>query len=257
MNQLNYKSFGAGSPVIILHGLFGMLDNWQTFAKQLADLHTVYIVDQRNHGRSFHSDDFSYSLSANDIASWIKEMGIENPHIMGHSMGGKTAMQLAIEWPELIASLIVVDIAPKAYPDAHSAYLKAILGLDIEHISTRQEADRLLSQSIPEAGVRLFLLKNLSRYAEKGFVWKANFQAIHDNYEKIRGAITSEFPVDIPALFVRGSQSHYISAQDYAPIKKVFPSAHITTIDSGHWIHAEQPEALLSLVTRHLNDIAS
>ncbi len=158
--ELNYKTFGQGSPVIILHGLFGTLDNWQTIGKQIAERHMVYLVDQRNHGKSPHTDDFNYPLLAEDLHHFMESQWIHEAHIVGHSMGGKTAMQFALDYPDMVDRLAVIDIGPKAYEGGHQEIFAAMLDLPIEQITTRQEAADFLEKRIPDEGVRLFLLKN-------------------------------------------------------------------------------------------------
>ena len=159
--ELNHKTFGAGDPIIILHGLFGTLDNWQTVAKKLAEHFMVYIVDQRNHGRSAHVEGQNYKLMAEDLADFMEENWMHNAHIIGHSMGGKTAMQFAADYPDMLNKLVVVDIAPKAYEGGHQTIFDALLSVNMEKVQTRKEVEEQLSKYIDDAGVRLFLMKNL------------------------------------------------------------------------------------------------
>lgn len=250
--RLNYKSFGQGDPIIILHGLFGMLDNWQSVGKRLADNYHVILVDQRNHGKSFHSDEFSYELLATDLKDFMDELGLASAHIMGHSMGGKTAMTFASLFSSYLRSLIIVDIAPKQYNGGHEDIFKAILSIDIRSTKSRKEVDALLSQSISEQGVRLFLMKNLSRNPEGGYRWKANFEALHQHYPRIMDSqITGQF--DKPSLFIKGGLSDYIVAEDEDQIREIFTNSEIQSVaGAGHWVHADRPLDLLEIVREFL-----
>jgi len=247
--ELNYKSFGAGYPIIILHGLFGTLDNWQTIAKKLAENYTVYIIDLRNHGRSTHDDRFDYEVMADDLQAFMESHWIYEAHIIGHSMGGKTAMQFALNYPDLVNQLVVVDIAPKAYEGGHQTIFDALLSLDLAKITSRKEADEFLKQKIDDFGVRQFLLKNLTRQKEGGFKWKMNLPIIHQNYQPILSAIESEDSFDNDTLFIRGGISDYVKEEDMSHIKTLFPSAKLATVaEAGHWVHAVAPKTLLELV---------
>lgn len=251
--KMNYKTFGQGPPVLILHGLFGNLDNWQTFAKQLAEDYTVYIVDQRNHGRSFHHDDMNYPVLAEDLHRFLEEQWIYRTHILGHSMGGKTAMQFALDFPDMVDRLVVVDMAPKRYEGGHQEIFAAMLGLDLETINSRQEAEALLANHIPDPGVRLFLLKNLTRGENGGFRWKINLPVLHRAYADILSPVTGT-PFEGPALFVAGERSDYIKPADRPAIESLFPGAQMATVaGAGHWVHADAPDALLELVRAFLS----
>ena len=247
MLSLNFKTYGQGNPIIILHGLFGTLDNWQTIARQLSEEYLVYLVDQRNHGRSPHTDDFDYSLLAEDLKDFMDNEGMSQATIIGHSMGGKTAMQFAINYPEMVTSLVVVDIAPKAYKGGHQEIFDALLAIDLKKIESRKMADEQLMIPIPDFGVRQFLLKNLTRDKEGGYRWKMNLPAIYKNYQNILATILTDEPYTGPSLFIRGGRSGYIQAEDESLIKSIFSETQIVTIsEAGHWVHAEAPKALLS-----------
>ncbi|MEM1119932.1 MAG: alpha/beta fold hydrolase [Bacteroidota bacterium] len=251
--QLNYKSFGEGYPIIILHGLFGTLDNWQTIAKKLAENYTVYLIDQRNHGRSPHSDEFNYEVMAEDLQAFMESQWIYEAHIIGHSMGGKAAMQFALNYPDMVNQLVVVDIAPKAYTGGHHAIFEALFGLDLAKVDNRKTADQLLQTKIADFGVRQFLLKNLTRKKEGGFRWKMNLPVIYQNYPRLMAAITSSDTFDHPTLFIRGGASDYVQEEDMTGINNLFPKAQLTTVENaGHWVHAVAPLALLKLVTDFL-----
>ena len=247
MLSLNYKTYGQGNPIIILHGLFGTLDNWQTIARQLSEEYLIYLVDQRNHGRSPHTEDFDYSLLAEDLRDFMESEGMSQATIIGHSMGGKTAMQFAINYPEMVTSLVVVDIAPKAYKGGHQEIFDALLAVDLKTIESRKMADEQLQARIPDFGVRQFLLKNLTRDKEGGYRWKMNLSAIYKNYQNILDNILTDEPYTEASLFIRGERSSYVKEEDESLIKSIFSKAKIITIpEAGHWVHAEAPKALLS-----------
>ena len=246
---LNFKSFGQGFPVIILHGLFGMLDNWQTIAKKLADNYTVYIVDQRNHGRSPHLPEFNYQVLADDLQVFMESNWIYEAHIIGHSMGGKTAMQLALSYPEMVKKLVVVDIAPKQYQPGHQAIFEALQSLDLTTITNRKQAATHLGTTITDPGTQQFLLKNLSRNTEGQYNWKMNLPILSKYYDQILENVQMEESFQRPTLFIKGGQSDYIQEEDTSTIKEFFPQANIKTIPrAGHWVHAAAPKELLNLV---------
>jgi pimeloyl-ACP methyl ester carboxylesterase len=247
--ELNYKEFGQGEPVLILHGLFGTLDNWQTMARQLAQDYTVYILDQRNHGRSPHADTHDYPEMAEDLRRFMEQHWMySGACVIGHSMGGKTAMQLALKHPELVKKLVVVDIAPRAYPGNHHEIFDALQSLELDKIGSRAAADEALARNIQEEDVRLFLMKNLTRSKEGGYEFKMNLPVLQRNYDHILAAVEGEQPFEGPALFIRGGRSRHIVMADEDEILRLFPNAHIATIENaGHWVHADAPAELLAL----------
>lgn len=247
--DLNFKTFGSGPPVIILHGLFGTLDNWQTVARQLSENFTVFILDLRNHGRSPHAPQHDYPAMAEDLRAFMEHHWMYKAHIIGHSMGGKAAMYFALHHPDWVEKLVVVDIAPKKYPRGHDTILKALLSVDLAQARERSDVETTLSTYIDDPGVRLFLMKNLSRKPEGGFEWKMNLPVLNDQYENILVEMTTDAPFENPALFVRGERSDYVLEEDLPLIKKLFPSATLVTVpDAGHWVHAEQPAVLLKIL---------
>lgn len=255
MLDLNYKSFGQGDPIIILHGLFGTADNWQTVGKKLAEHYTVYLVDQRNHGRSPHHPQMTYADMAEDLHHFMESHWIFKAHIIGHSMGGKTAMQFAWMYPDMVEKLIVVDIAPKAYPGGHEEIFRAMQKLELSQIESRSEAEEALKADISSLGIRQFLLKNLSRKKEGGYRWKMNLDALWTHYDDILAQPPHKGAYTGPALFIRGGKSRYIQEADEALIQKEFPGARVATIEeAGHWVHAEAPKALLQQVHTFLKD---
>ena len=253
MPSLNFKTFGSGDPIIILHGLFGMLDNWQTIAKKLAEDYMVYLVDLRDHGKSEHTDDFNYPLLAQDIAEFLESEWIHEAYIIGHSMGGKTALQLVKDYPDLVEKLVVVDIGIKAYKGGHEIILKALSSVPITEVQSRKEVEMHLSQYISEPGIRLFLMKNLTRNKEGGYRWKMNLKLLINHYQEILAGITFDDIVDTETLFVRGGNSSYILDEDIESLTSHFEDAKVKTIaDAGHWVHAEKPNELLSAIRSFL-----
>lgn len=247
--NLNHKEFGSGDPVIILHGLFGTSDNWQTLAKQLADDYTVFIVDQRNHGRSPHDPEFNYQLMAEDLEFFMRDKWIDQARIVGHSMGGKTAMQFALNYPEKVKQLAVVDIGVQQYTGGHEEIINALLGLELDKVESRKDADDKIGQSIKDYGVRQFLLKNLTRTKEGQYKWKMNLPVIHKNYQEILNAITSENSFEGPTHFIKGENSKYLNLDKVDDIKKLFTTATFEEIKmAGHWVHAEAPEETLRIL---------
>jgi len=253
---LHFKKFGAkeGEPLVILHGLFGMLDNWFTFGKKFAEKFTVYLVDQRNHGQSPHSDEWNYKVMSDDLLEFFDEQKIEKANIIGHSMGGKTAMYFAGEHAERVMKLIVVDIAPRVYPTNHDDIVTALLSVDIENLKSRHEADEQLSRFIPDFSTKQFLLKNLSRKENDStkFEWKFNLQVIAENIQEVGEEI--KYGTIIPTLFIRAEKSYYISDTDETAIKKLYPNSEIISIDSGHWVHAEKPEEFYTILMKFLKN---
>ena len=251
--KLHFKKFGAGTPLIILHGVFGSSDNWKTFANQLKNKFEVYLVDQRNHGLSPHSDEFNYQVMADDLKELLYDEQIEKCILLGHSMGGKTAMNFAVQFPEKIIKLIIVDIAPKKYVPHHQNILNGIRSLILPDLNTRKQADDLLSKTIKEPGIRQFILKNLIRNPKNLFYWKINWKAIEDNMEAIGAPLLSNTLFAGEVLFIRGAKSDYILNEDESLLKKHFPKANLITIqNAGHWVHAEQPAVLLILINKFL-----
>jgi esterase len=251
--QLNYKQFGNGTPLIILHGLFGSLDNWQTLAKQFAENFSVYIIDVRNHGKSPHTAEHDYVSIAEDLKEFMQQQSIEKAHFIGHSMGGKAVMQFSILYPEKVLKQIIVDIAPKKYGRGHDEIFDAIFSLDFNTLQSRNEADEQLQKLIPDFGTRQFILKNLDRTEEGKYAWKFNLETLFREYENVRGGITSSKPIDVETLVIKGEKSGYVTAKDEANFKTLFPKTTIASVsNAGHWVHAENPTELLTLVNRFL-----
>lgn len=245
---------GHGQPLLILHGLFGTLDNWATLAKRLAEHYNVFLVDLRNHGRSPHNEEHNYDAMADDVLRLVDDLQIPTPAIMGHSMGGKVAMKYALKYPTRLTKLIVVDIAPKAYPPHHDEIIDALQSVDLSKATSRSEIDTQLAKSISSEDVRLFLMKNLYRKEDNTFGWRMNLDALEKNYEHIAAAITAEVPFKKHALFIKGGRSGYIKQEDiYGSIEHLFTLVEVETIpEAGHWVHAEAPDKVYDLVTRFL-----
>lgn len=251
--NLFFRKTGAGKPLIILHGLFGSSDNWFSLSKVFSEQFTVYTIDQRNHGQSPQSDDFNYRLLTEDLEQFIVDQGIADPIIIGHSMGGKTAMNLAIKRPELVSELIVVDIAPKAYPVHHAQILEGLHSIPLLQLGSRNEADALLANHVPEADVRQFLLKNLTRDNDGKFNWKINLSAIDEHIEELGEGMQYQGDFSKPTLFIKGARSSYFKDGDDTLIMKFFPNAKIETLETGHWVQAERPQEFVSTVLNFLN----
>lgn len=251
--ELNYKLLGKGKSVVILHGLFGMLDNWITFGKSLSENYAVFLIDQRNHGNSPHSENHSYTLMAEDVYQFCLKHQLHQITLIGHSMGGKTAMKFALMYPELVETLIVIDIGVKQYSGGHETIFRALRQMDLDAIHSRSEAESFLSEAITEVGVRQFLLKNLTRDTFGKYHWKFNLQALFEHYNETLAPITSTHTFDGKTLFIRGGNSGYIQDKDWDDITTLFPLAQLHTIaNAGHWVHADQPQLLLELVRKEI-----
>ena len=250
--KLFYRQSGAGAPLIILHGLFGSSDNWYTLAKLFSTHFTVFLIDQRNHGQSPHSDEFNYSLLTEDLQEFIEEHKLQRPSIIGHSMGGKTAMNYAVRYGENVDKLIIVDIVPKKYPVHHDQILEGLMAVTAANLDSRNEADGVLAGFVAEPEVRQFLLKNLSRKSTGGFEWKINVEAINKNIEAMGEGMVYQGTYNSPVLFIKGAKSDYYASGDEALIKTIFPQATFVTLDTGHWVQAENPEVFGKLVLDYL-----
>ena len=241
--ELHSKILGKGRPLIILHGFLGMSDNWKTLGNLYAQNELeVHLVDQRNHGKSPWSSVFNYEVLAEDIEQYISQHQLGPVNLLGHSMGGKTAMQFACNSPAMVRSLLVADIAPKYYPPHHQSIINALTALPIDLITSRSEADKLLSGHISELGIRQFLLKNLY-WIEKGKLGlRCNLDVLKDKMDEIGDNIGTTDIYEGPTLFLRGDRSEYISNGDLGTIKRHFPKAEVDDITgAGHWLHAENP----------------
>ncbi|MDR5589414.1 alpha/beta fold hydrolase [Christiangramia sp. SM2212] len=239
--KLHSVILGEGKPLLILHGFLGMSDNWKTLGKKFAENgFQVHLIDQRNHGKSPHSDDFSYELMAADVVEYCQSHDLKNITLMGHSMGGKTAMLLACENEGLVEKLVIVDIAPKYYEPHHQQILKGLTALDEANLTSRGDAEDFLEGYIKETGVRLFLLKNLYWKTKEKLSLRMNLHALKENIEQVGRALPQDAEYNGPTLFINGELSDYITKAEEPLIKKHFPEARIETISkAGHWVHAE------------------
>ena len=251
--NLFFRESGQGRPMVILHGLFGSSDNWFTLAKTFSQQFKVYLVDQRNHGQSPHSEEFNYKLLAEDLEDFLISNTIAEPIIIGHSMGGKAAMNLAVKRPDLINQLIVVDIVPKPYPIHHDHILDGLNAIYLEKLTSRTEADKILSEFVKETEVRQFLLKNLSRKSDGGFEWKINLKAIGNHIEELGDGMQYTGKFEKPSLFIKGAKSNYFTDGDENSIKAIFSNATFVTLDTGHWVQAEKPLEFANAVIKFLN----
>ncbi|WP_460219985.1 alpha/beta fold hydrolase [Psychroserpens sp. MEBiC05023] len=258
---LHSKILGEGQPFIILHGFLGMSDNWKTLGNKFKEAgFQMHLVDQRNHGRSFHHDEFNYDVLAQDLKSYCDEHKLQDIILLGHSMGGKTAMLFAAEYPELVSKLLVADISPRFYPIHHDAILEGLSALDFSDIKSRGAADTMLSQYVSEIGTRMFLLKNLY-WVEKGQLGlRINLEVLRDHVSEVGEALPIHAKFEKPTLFLRGDKSEYVMPTDENLIKQHFPLAEIETIsNAGHWLHAENPtafyEAVINFVTSNQQNL--
>lgn len=253
MIHFHTRSYGRGHPLIILHGLLGSLDNWATLARRFAEHFHVFTFDARNHGRSSHSNVMNYAAMADDVQTFMQKHSIASAYILGHSMGGKTAMQVAMTHAQVVDKLIVVDIAPGAYGRRHDHIFEALCNVDLKKYSSRKEVEEDLALKIREHATVQFLLKNLGRDESGGFRWKMNLPVLRKHYDELGAAIPHSMTFEKPAMFVRGGKSSYITDDEKRRIKKMFPRSSIVTIkNAGHWVHADAPEDLEKIVVRFL-----
>jgi pimeloyl-ACP methyl ester carboxylesterase len=253
--KLHSNIIGSGKPILILHGFLGMGDNWKTFAKQLAEENfECHLIDQRNHGRSPHSNEFSYDLMADDLLEYCQQNDLEKVNLLGHSMGGKTAMRFACQNPQMIEKLVIVDITPKYYAPHHQTILNGLTDLSERELDSRGKADELLSEYIDEKGVRQFLLKNLYWKEKSKLALRMNLDVLKEKIESLGEGLGEDQKFEGQTLFVKGEKSNYITDHDRDLIQDHFPKSQLVTIkNSGHWVHAEQRDAFFEMVSGYLN----
>ena len=257
---LNHRITGEGPPLILLHGLFGSLDNLGGIARRLEDQWQIHALDERNHGSSPHTDTMDYPAMAADVIAYMDAQALDKVSLLGHSMGGKVAMQVALQAPERVEKLIVADIAPVNYKPRHDAILDGLTSMDLTGVRSRQDADRLMADFVEEPGVRQFLLKNLERIPaqeqaddEVAFRWRLNLSVIDACYDKLAAAPEGQGPFEGPVLFIKGADSAYIQEKHRDTIRTLFPGAELKIIEgTGHWLHAEKPDAFAMLCRRFL-----
>jgi len=256
--KLFYRKYGNGPALVILHGLYGSSDNWVTIAKNLSDSFTVYLPDQRNHGQSPHNEIHDYDSMRDDLFELVNDLKLKKIFLAGHSMGGKTAISFALKWPERLNGLLIADISPFTYEsDGHSAYsqhsgiLNAILSLDLQKVTTRNEVEGLLKGKISSEKERGLILKNLQRTENNNFSWKINAKSLLANLEKIMKGIRRQTDYNqqitgFPVIFLRGGDSDYIPEKDFKDILHVFPAAEIIEVPgAGHWIQVDKPDEVV------------
>lgn len=251
---LHSNILGEGKPFVILHGFLGMSDNWKTHGRNLSEEgYQVHLIDQRNHGRSFHDDNFNYDILAQDLKYYCDTNNLRDIILLGHSMGGKTAMLFASEYPEIVSKLIIADISPRFYPVHHQAILEGLSALDFNKIKTRGEADKILSSYVDDFGTRQFLLKNLY-WVEKGQLGlRINLEVLKNEVSEIGESLPSYALFDKDTLFLRGDRSEYIGIEDEAIIANHFSKSQIITIsNAGHWLHAENPKDFYTEVVKFI-----
>jgi esterase len=252
--ELNYKVFGEGDSVIILHGFLGSLDNWQSVAKDLSANYKVYLIDLRNHGKSSHTLEHSYALMSEDLVEFFKQNQITKASVIGHSMGGKAAMFFATLYPSLVDKLVVIDIGVKYYPPHHQEVLGALNSVDLALVSSRQEVESHLMQKLNDNGVVQWLMKNLKREGD-AFQWKFNLKDLTSEIENIGEALPEETEFLNPTLFIRGGNSHYVLDDDIEGIIQHFPLLKMETIaQAGHWVHAERPQEFNDVLQKFLKN---
>ena len=253
--ELHHKIVGhKPQHLYILHGLLGTADNWHLLSRKYSEYYTVILPDLRNHGHSPHSREFSYDLMVEDVLELVQKTGSKNIYILGHSMGGKVAMQLALNFPSLVSKLIVADIRPQLFEPNHQHIFDALFSLDLSVLQTRKEAeDFLKNKGIQTEGEILFLLKNLGRDADGKFMWKPNLDSLWGNYSQILQPVYGG-SFNQPTLFIKGGLSNYILPKYYDEINKLFPLWQLDTIESaGHWLHADAPEQFFYKTMQFLN----
>lgn len=258
MEILHSKIYGQdkrGTPLLVFHGLFGMLDNWGSFGKEMGEFFPVHLVDLRNHGKSFHSTEMSHDDLAHDISHYMDFHHIEKANLLGHSLGGKAVMQFAIKYPIKVQKLIVVDISPKAYPPHHQGILKALESVDFENLNTRQQVEEVLQQYIPEKSVIQFLAKNLYWTDDKKLAWRFNLKTLSEKYSEFVSNAIKFGVFSGETLFIAGAKSNYILPQDEFQIKQQFPQASVIKIhNAGHWVQAENPKDFNEAVKDFLSE---
>jgi esterase len=256
--ELNYSQFGeTGEPLIIMHGLFGSARNWQGVAKQLSDRYTVYTLDLRNHGASPHAEVMDYEAMSADVLEFMQSEGIKSATVLGHSMGGKVAMNFALSFPEKVNKLIVVDIAPVIYQHKFDDVLAGIHHVPLDSISTRKEADNYMAEKIDVQSLRQFLLQNLVGSSSDGFAWRVNLPSIEKNMPNIMGfpEVVEKQAYEGATLVINGAQSTYVAPRHKPIVASLFPKASFQTIaKSGHWPHIESPTEFMSILNKFLNE---
>lgn len=248
--KLFFRKYGEGKPMIILHGLFGQSDNWTSLARHFSEKgFAVYAVDQRNHGLSPHSDEWNYEVMSEDVHELMVSENLQQAVMIGHSMGGKTAMLFALHYPELLDKLVVVDMAPKYYPLHHQTVLAGLHAVNFDEVKTRRDAEQRMSEFINDEGTKQFLLKNIYWKEDGRLDWRFNLKVISEHMEAVGEATPTDDTCEVPTLFLRGERSNYVLEEDKPLIHELFPRSMVESIpDAGHWIHAEKPKEFFEAV---------
>lgn len=250
--KLHYQDSGEGHPLIIIHGLFGSADNWRSMARYFSRFYRVISVDLRNHGRSPHSDTQDFASMAADIEQLCSDLGLHKVRVLGHSLGGKVAMQFAAEQSAWVEKLVVVDISPRRYFSEHTPLMDAMLALDLKKLDSRSAVDAALADTVTDKSVRQFLLMNLQS-GDEGLYWRINLPALKANYPQLMAPVCENATVSANSLFVYGSSSEYVTDDDRALIRQQFPQAQFQAIEkAGHWVHAERPQQFKQVVEEFL-----
>jgi len=252
--NLHFEAVGEGRPLIILHGLLGSADNWRSMSRRLGAHYQVFAVDLRNHGRSPHSDIFDYDVMVADLREFVEQQALTRIMLLGHSIGGKVAMQFAIDYSEQVDRLVIVDIGPKPYEPSQRYILEALRSLDLTRCKSFADVDAALAAEVSGESLRQFLLKNLARDENGRLRWKVHLEAIDRNYDKLARGLAPGRTFDKPTLFIRGGRSNYIEDDDALLIRQIFPRAEIATLpEAGHWVHVDLPEEFFQTVLNFLN----
>jgi pimeloyl-ACP methyl ester carboxylesterase len=263
--KLFYRKYGSGPPLIILHGLYGSSDNWVTIARKISDYFTVYLPDQRNHGQSPHSSEHNYNQLNHDLLEFVEDHKIDKFILAGHSMGGKVAINFALNWPERINSLIVLDISPfrsidndNLFYNEHKVILETVLSIKLADLRSRSEVEARLAEKIDSDKIRGFLLKNLQRTESGSFKWKLNAKSLLDNLDNIMDGVLRPGPdttpiTGFPVTFIKGEESDYLQLSELKEIQKIFPAAEMIIVkNAGHWIHTERPDIIEKILLEQL-----
>ncbi len=252
--KLHYQQTGEGQPLLIIHGLFGSSDNWRSMARYFSRFYQVISVDLRNHGQSPHSDEQNFELMAQDIQTLCESLKLDKLHVLGHSLGGKVAMQFAAIQPSRVDKLVVVDIAPRQYFSEHTPLMDAMMAVDLSAFTSRSEVDEALSGAISDKTVRQFLLMNLQS-TKAGLAWRINLPALKANYQQLMAPVCEDVTLNMPSLFIYGALSEYVTDADKRLIREYFSNARFESIDkAGHWVHAEKPQQFKNVVEDFLRD---
>lgn len=247
--SLFFRKLGSGPPLVVLHGLFGSGDNWQTHAKVWAENFTVYLIDQRNHGHAPHNKEMNYEVMCDDLVSFFANENVRDAILLGHSMGGKTAMHFALEHSFLLEKLIVVDMGIKEYPPHHDRIFQGLFAVDVEHVASRSEAETRLASYVEEPATRAFLMKNLYWKENQQLAWRFNLPILFKEIDRILEALPAANKIDTNTLFIKGQNSNYIQDDDIPAIRAIFPNSIFQTVEkAGHWPHAENSAAFQTII---------